>query len=102
MVRDVYAGDVGPVMGEDCKLERRATFHIVADAGPDTIARIGDVLNLLCVAPRQFRMEVSNDIATVRAIFESCTEAKVELIARKLTQLILVHSVDVCCEALGD
>lgn len=70
-----------------------ATFDIAADAHADLLVRVGNVLNLLNVTPRNFALESRADgFATVRA-FIDCGERQAELIARKLQQLTAVRDV---------
>lgn len=95
MPKDVYASDEdlgnGAAVSEPVGV---AEFSIIADADPDVLVRLAAILNLLNVAPRAFQLDAVNEMATVHALVDQCTERQADYVARKLRQLTCVHSVD--------
>jgi hypothetical protein len=94
MTFDLYAGGQG---GRDEHGNSRspgsATFNVIADADPNLILRVGAALNLLNVAPRNFRMEARPEGTAALEAQVDCAEAQADLVARKLQQITSVHNV---------
>jgi hypothetical protein len=91
----VYADDDG-LNASAAALERPglADFHIVADADPNVLLRIGAILNLLNIAPRAFHMETNAEgLVAVHALVDQCGEHQADLVARKLGQLTCIRTV---------
>jgi hypothetical protein len=94
MTADVYADDWS-LRGSARRTDPpgMATFTILADADADLIARVGAILNLLNVAPRELHMTPSAEgTAAIRASV-ACAEFQAELVARKLLRLTSVRDV---------
>ena len=99
---DVYAGDL------DLAHERREVcgefvLRILADAYPDVLARIANVLLLTNSAPRDVLLHTeASGMITVQVVLTDAFPDVVRRIATKLRQLIMVTqvSVDALCEPI--
>jgi hypothetical protein len=92
MTFDLYSGSSTAGHG-DAHATGSATFNVIADADPNLILRVGAALNLLNVAPREFRMEARPEGRAAVEARVDCAEAQADLVARKLRQITSVHNV---------
>jgi hypothetical protein len=89
---DVYAADehLLPGLGNSVSTEQ-FIVTVIADADADVLLRIVAQLNSLNNAPRRFNFErLADDTVKVEIVIAGCTTRAVDLICRKLEQLISV------------
>ena len=72
-----------------------ATYHVIADAEPNVVERIAQVLSSCNSFTREISMRL-NDAGDVEIIasIDRVSPERAELILRKLRQLVLVHTAE--------
>jgi hypothetical protein len=95
---DVYAGDTA-IPESSQHATNIYLFAIEADAEPDVLARVANVLNLANVAPLSANLhKESLERVKILAEMESISASTAELIRRKLAQLTCIISVEVTAQ----
>jgi hypothetical protein len=96
MTKDVYAGDHALDIDSGSSLDRSLIALVIeADADPDVIVRVASTLNALNSMPTEFHAtRTIAGIAHFKVILEGCTDWKVEMLVRKLRQLVSVRWVE--------
>jgi uncharacterized protein (DUF924 family) len=101
MVEDVYSGDDNQRrVGQCAFVHVPLAFHVLADAAPDTLARIFNILALSNLSPLSCRAAAhAGDHMDITVQFGRFPETVGESLVRKLRQLTCVIEADISAQA---
>lgn len=90
---DLYSGSAAKP-GAFAELAGMVVYTIEADAQPDVLGRVANLLNLANLAPQLVHLQrKSDEILTISVEIGPITNTSAELIRRKMTQLTCVTEV---------
>jgi hypothetical protein len=101
MVKDVYPGDDDQrCVGQSDIAHVPLAFYVRADAAPDTLARILNILALSNLSPSSCRASThADDCMDITVEFGRFPEAMGESLVRKLRQLTCVTEANISAQA---
>jgi hypothetical protein len=101
MVEDVYSGDDDQRRVDQCAIVHvRLAFYVRADAAPDTLARILNILALSNLSPLSCRAATrADDHMDITVQFGPFPETMSESLVRKLRQLTCVTEANFSAQA---
>ena len=101
MVEDVYSGDNDQRrVGQSVLVHVPLVFHVLADAAPDTLARILNILALSNLSPLSCRAAThADDHMDIAVQFGRFPETVGESLVRKLRQLTCVTEANFSAQA---
>jgi hypothetical protein len=101
MVEDVYSGDDDQRRVDPCTIVHvPLAFYVRADAAPDTLARILNILALSNLSPLSCRASArADDYMDITVQFGRFPETMGESLVRKLRQLTCVTEANISAQA---